>query len=931
MAYKPDIRVGIDWDGDGVITFNTGGGLSPSLSENSIYQNTLIRGLQSDMADNATIRATTSDEVGTITSSIKLGNQRGNDEALMFHMFKKDTFQHLPYLTPMFDGVDLDGELHTETSDVSSEPNEYGNQVLTVNETVPNPTPNYYLADSTVAIGIDDDSNTQGFSVTSGETYVVGFWFKYKLNGNLHIRDAGITRIDLEIAMRATSDNSVNESTQHRPILENVDFFPEDTWLLFVASMDANASEEVYTTFKFEIEGVGSIDGTGSVDLKQTGWFMYEVPNEWVLYEEADSPWWDTLTTNGYWYPNKSYSLVEADDTQSYLNVPADTEAKIGFYIYADSATDLDYICRSYEHGTKNTGDVTGTINVTTTPQLVEITAHEYTSNDYGVIIGFRQPSQSDKTIHIYGLTAYPSDEGYHYLPNSTSQYDDISDDIVGMDWKLGKKGYFEPLAYEGILNIIVDNSSRKYTPKNTNSVLYPNIRKNLKTVVQVKDPSSGEWVNMWVGWTDNFSVVAGLYSSQQATIQCNQGLFRLREGNFSWKPQDDLRIDEVVKTLVYNSGWRTPTTPLQWWLSLSRQLGIDTYLVQESDIWGRIDEGVNTYDLIGEGWNNKTTIDSAIKDCLNAEDAVLWVNREGKLELLNRNNFAYYGVSDHNINADTLTDVQYDYGDDLINSVEVFFTPKEEVQNTEVWRTKEHIYVPKNGQSEPVLLTFEYEEGAEKTIDNLQLGKDEIEVTYYRQQKKRRRKTVQLPKEITGEKNLKNITIKTTTDGQGRTFVSVVNDNNYDVYADIVIYGDVISGGDGISYVFEDFEAMAEYESKHKENIKSKIINSYNHARGLAQLRLIRNAYPDGQFSSITIISEDLSLTQNILDIKLGDILLISESQTSENDLPHMVIGENAKIVNGLIYMDYALVRIPSGGFMRFGDNLSDESTFFV
>jgi hypothetical protein len=661
-------------------------------------------------------------------------------------------------------------------------------------------------------------------------------------------------------------------------------------------------------------------DGTSNVRIRYVEMLPnlheYNVPTKWV------SPI--------YYSAAKTYASTDFVNT-----LLTNTTYKIGFYAKSDVAKDYNYSLRDYNHGLATYYEDTGTIALTTEYQFFEYTGATTPSNAHSFVfaMGLVSEAEADTTLYIKGVAVYTEADGYHINSSDTATYDNLQAYLQNTDWQLGKKKYFDPLAYEGTLNVVVDNTSRIFSPANADSPLYGLLKQNLKVLVQVKRPSTGEWVTMWAGWTDKFDAMVGTASAKKATIRCKQGVYRLREGEFSWLPKDDQRISDVIPDVVNYSGWRTTATPLQWWLSKTRQLGVDTFLVATSDIWATLDTGINVYEYIGHGWNNATKVETALKELLEAEDAVLWVRRDGRLELLTRDRFAYFGTSDATIDVGTLTKAEYTYGENLINTVEMFVKPKEETQNTIVWRTKEQIHVRGKrggGASDPILLTFEYEEGKERTVDNLQLSQEDMDVLVYEVPTPKRRRRQLISAEVAPVSD-EGITIKTQDNGQGKTYLYITNDKARDRYVDISIYGDFITGGEGVSYEFQDLDAIADYDALHKVELKSNIVTTESQVKSLADLRLIRNGYPEGEFSWIEIISEDTTLTEQILDLTLGSLISLSEGQTGETDKVHVVLGEKVTVKNGLLYMRYDLARVPTYTFMKFGDNLNPDSIFYV
>lgn len=716
-------------------------------------------------------------------------------------------------------------------------------------------------------------------------------------------------------------DPTVNYATK-APTDFLVQYWNGSTWVTIHTEAGVSWASSAYK--EFEIAGAGNyqlhrivitgvMDGSSNVEIE-------------AIYTYATNP--DPAPTTWVaprWYSD--YLIKTEDDFHNVLE--ADTDYKVGVWLKADSAVTVDYSLRDYELDSYGLTEVTGTLALTTEYQLLEVTQDTAPSTNHAIV--FSVKPQSDVDVTIKGASIYEATDSYTLVASESAFYDNLSEYILEVDWQLGTKDYYDNLAFEGTLVATVNNTSRLFSPANEASPLYGLLQQNRKVIAQVKDTVTNEWVTMWSGWTDSFQTDVGTSSTQKAKIKCMQGMFRLRKGAFSWLPTDTVSVVDVITDLVSYSGWRSTRAPITWWIHDNSLLGVDTYLVAYDAIWESTSDSLIKYDMVGDGWNNKTKLESALKDTLQAEDATLWVTRNGGLYLANRYDKLYYGDVTASINLDTLTKADYSYGTRLINSVEVFITPKEELENQIVWESKGRIYVPKKSTSSLYLLTFEYEEGGAKSVDNLQLTQSDMDIEVYKIPRVRRKQrgTEIVPYQVTNEKHLDKIKIKTKDDGQGKTYIYIENDNGYDAYVDVAIYGDVVKGGEGLSFLYEDGEAISQYEALHQETVKSDILTTEGHAKAIADLRLLRDAYPKGEFTSITIISKDATATQQILDLTIGDLVSLSESQTGESNLIHLVVGEKLVVKSGLLHMTYTLARVPQEQFIRFDGTATFDGLF--
>ena len=288
--------------------------------------------------------------------------------------------------------------------------------------------------------------------------------------------------------------------------------------------------------------------------------------------------------------------------------------------------------------------------------------------------------------------------------------YDNITKYVLDADWQLGVKDYYDYLAHEGTLDIVLNNESRIFSPNNSDSVLYGMLKQNLLVKLDIWHVSDEQWVSIWTGFTNEFEIDVGLNSKRNARMKCKQGIYSLREGLFTWRPQKNLNANQILRSLISMSDAKFPNI----------------------QIWALEDESREQYEYVGEGWGVSTKLEAAIKNVLEAEHGRLWYNRAGSLEFRNRDTMLNYGQDAVTIDVGNTNGATYVYSSEIINEVEVFINHKI-IEEMVVWSSKGYIYVPANGASEPVLLNFEFEEGSPRSVDNQNLNIGDVVITSYR------------------------------------------------------------------------------------------------------------------------------------------------------------------------------------------------------
>lgn len=497
----------------------------------------------------------------------------------------------------------------------------------------------------------------------------------------------------------------------------------------------------------------------------------------------------------------------------------------------------------------------------------------------------------------------------YEFTVGTLGAYDDITSYVLTADWQLGRGSFDEVVAYEGTLDLDLNNDSRIFSPDNVDSPLHGNLEQNRKVLVEVKH--QGVWQPMWAGWTSAIKVVAGKNRSLQASLACLQGLYRLREGEFSIAVENGKQLHEVVLDLITRSGWRSAKSPFSFVLNVQALLGVNTYISNIDDLFTTYDVGRNTIETVGYNWGRETGIETALKDVLMSEYAKLMVGRDGGLILHNRLRYINAELSSlGSITLDTkVHDAKYTYGENLLNRIEIVTKAKKEVKGAEIWTTPSPVYIrgfdystPHHKVTKLIPMHFTFEEGKQRTITGLDAKMADMEITV------RHGRT---GKVIDSSVWNGQVWAAILGDGGNKYTLQLRNNLANSVTIEVTITGDYLEGGQGQIYIVEDVESQERLGAVHYEVRDVPILSNLEQAQGLAELDLRRRSQAVGEVNSITFIAHDDDLLSDIISYGLGDTLAISEIQTGMSGRYHTIIGESGSYAAGdELKMTYDLAR---------------------
>lgn len=578
------------------------------------------------------------------------------------------------------------------------------------------------------------------------------------------------------------------------------------------------------------------------------------------------------------------------------------------FYIKNANSLDIHYVTSTLGGATYDLTPIVTSISASADYQRVriEIPAESTTKGWWVEFVG--TVADDDR---ITGIQLYEGDVDCVHNTGALSGYDDISSYVLSASWELGRNQFDDPLAYEGTARIKLNNDTKIFSPNNEDSPLFGQAKQNLLIKLQY-ETAINTWETLWTGWTSQFKTIAGRNSTRQAEIVCSQGIYRLRDGVLDFDLTETLTVNEAILEIIRNAGYRSPYYPLMTSLNMDYHLGWNTFLQDPellfshlSTLSGRHISGV------GANWGRKTTPSEAITDILTAEHSKLWIDREGGLVLKHREDFVN---NEADYELDMGTEVQeaiYTFGEDVINRVEVIVKPRSTVSNEVIWSTKNAIFI----QGHPfgdgnlakytryVQMQFEFEEGKQRTILDID-GKNISQMNaqiYTRDPLKYADPSRYLIPQGTWNGQV----WATVLGGDSlRKLLQVRNNLPNDVYIMLEVTGDYLEGGEGGVYIVEDLASQEALNAVQSMTIELPSATTEVEATSYGNYILHEKSTPYGEFTSMTI--------KNDPTIKLGDIVSLSEEQTTEQNKLHVILGEAGDYgAGGVLELVYAMARL--------------------
>ena len=602
----------------------------------------------------------------------------------------------------------------------------------------------------------------------------------------------------------------------------------------------------------------------------------------------------------------------------------ANTAYRLSFSYKSADITSATFIANRAELGTNTEVELSSTavtVGVDWATHDITIPSVSYNST-WDVVL-----SSAVGTLDIKGVMLVEGTSIVPFSAGATPDKDNITALLLTADWQLGRNNYDDPLAYEGTATLAMNNDSKEFSPANTTSEFSGLFRQNLKIVIEIKD-SSNAWVRVWTGWTHLFDAIPGRRTQRRATLTCRQGLFRFREGDLDYQIKRNISMVATIQEIISSVGFKSAYSPYQTILNFNAILGRNTFLQSVSSLFSEAAESGRTLEVPGLKWGRKTNPEQAIKELLKAEHAKMWIDRDGGIVIRQREGFVNQ-TEDAVINMDKdVVEATYTWGKDIVNRVDVFVTPRKNVTDAEIWRTKAPIEIRGHpfGDGRQELYTkliemqFEFEEGTQRTITKVKGNIQDMTVIVYNRDPTRYDDPTPFivsASEWSGE-------VHATVLGSEslRKLLQVRNNLSYRVWIDLTILGTYVEGGEPSTYVVEDIKAQRAENALHAEKIELNAITNEEEAISYARFVLQRKADPIGEFRNITRTATDNATLDIMLQQGIGSVLKISETQTGEKDRLHSILGESGSYAAGQdLRMTAIIARINEQRYFKVGD----------
>jgi hypothetical protein len=261
-----------------------------------------------------------------------------------------------------------------------------------------------------------------------------------------------------------------------------------------------------------------------------------------------------------------------------------------------------------------------------------------------------------------------------------TDPGEDITADVLRLDWRLGMDAPYESIAAPIAAHITVRNLSRAYSPEYTANDLSPG--KPIR--IQANDGITTR--THFTGFITRVEPVAGDQGERLAVIHAGGPEAELTANHIRLPTQVSKRADQIIAAILDGLPLRQTKLKGYWLLDVTAhaELGTNTRL---AELYTRsLEQGKSTFAYAADTWRSGIAPREAIRQIADAERGRFFVDRAGQLRFYNRHHTLLDVTPDATF-ADNMDGLEYVYGADVVNRVGVTLLPRSiGVAGTALW-----------------------------------------------------------------------------------------------------------------------------------------------------------------------------------------------------------------------------------------------------
>ena len=475
---------------------------------------------------------------------------------------------------------------------------------------------------------------------------------------------------------------------------------------------------------------------------------------------------------------------------------------------------------------------------------------------------------------------------------NYTDTYDDVTSRVISANWKLGMRLPYTDMADESTLDLVLDNTDKRYSSEHASSPLTGKVVPQRPVRIQSNDGTTTR--THWIGWIEAIQPAVNRYGKRTVQIVAVGAMQFLKAAETDLPTQKNKRTDEVIGELI-KEVVLPPALNHAWVMSRpgSSELSASTYLITPG-AYSQLDTGTLTLGVAADNWTrqggfadanqNKFDVYRAIGDITAAEHGRFFFNREGKAVFWNRHKLLLGTAAVDETFNDSMTGLEYSYAglDYLKNEVIVVSHPRSISASTNdlLWSLDAGSVITVS-QGIPRKITISYDEE-----DGKRVSAEEVSVA-----------------NVTFQSGSATVTVKALANGVELTFTAIGNgpSDGDAVVSGVEVRGRKIVDGGEVEAKAIDSTSLIDY-GRRTMRLNLPSIDNVEQAQSIADHERTKRSKPRGMVQALTVTSHGKNgggQHAQQLALTIGNLIQVIETQTAHDSKYH-IIGEAHELTMG-------------------------------
>lgn len=444
---------------------------------------------------------------------------------------------------------------------------------------------------------------------------------------------------------------------------------------------------------------------------------------------------------------------------------------------------------------------------------------------------------------------------------------------VISAEWRNGFDQPYMSVGDENTAELVLKNDDKRFSPEYSSGPYYGSLLPHRKVRVRVTTAAT---TTMFVGWIESIHPTALPNGEQVAVLRAHGAKRYCDEATVYLPLMENARSDEVIVKILEQVA--LPPAQGQVWLLGATgfsELG-STTIPAELDA-SLIETGQATFPYVGDTFDQGMTATEAIYAVVSAERGRFFYNRDGRAVFWDRH-YLQLNVTGWGTFTDVFINVDYGYGEDMANVVEVTVRPRALSANDDdiLWTLDEPVSLSP-GEERTIRAQFKSDEDAQISGRNVKVpqpGSDFIADAF--------------------------INIVGFTASANSAEITVRNDAGSDGDVDEMrVRGQKLTSFRPQTLTAMDPTSVALY-GRRTLTIDAGMMSDSNYAQDLADYMLSRRKDPRGVIRKATLANKNDTLTTQMRQRTIGQRIQVVETQTA-HAAEYTIVGERHELSEGL------------------------------